>query len=228
MVPVVSAGPAGQLALCTLLALFVLASMVTAGAASLDRRRTQYVAKPLALALLIAAAVLLGAAGTPHGVAVLVALAFSLTGDVLLLDPPGGAQVSPGHLIAGLAAFLAAHLAYVAAFLLHAPEGPPFPWLALLAMLAAPLLHRVAGRRPLAAAGTLRRPVFAYELTLMTMFVVAWARGSWLVALGATAFVASDFALANRLFVGRRRWHDAFVMLTYHLAQILLVVGLLA
>jgi len=60
------------------------------------------------------------------------------------------------------------------------------------------------------------------------MAVVGWATGLMLVALGATLFVASDTVLALGRFGQERPWTRLAVMVTYHLAQALLVAGLLA
>jgi uncharacterized membrane protein YhhN len=49
-----------------------------------------------------------------------------------------------------------------------------------------------------------------------------------LVGLGASLFVLSDTVLAMGRFVESHRWTRLVVMVTYHLAQVLIVVGLLA
>ena len=48
-----------------------------------------------------------------------------------------------------------------------------------------------------------------------------------LVGLGASLFVVSDTVLAMGRFVQERRWTSVVVMVTYHLAQALIVAGLL-
>ncbi|MGH3334195.1 MAG: lysoplasmalogenase family protein, partial [Nocardioides sp.] len=75
-----------------------------------DDRRTEVWAKPLVLASLIVAAVVLGATETAAGIWLLVALVFGLLGDVALLSD------SLPRFRAGVLAFLVGHLAYLVCF----------------------------------------------------------------------------------------------------------------
>jgi uncharacterized membrane protein YhhN len=59
------------------------------------------------------------------------------------------------------------------------------------------------------------------------MVVAAWATGRPLLALGATVFMASDAVLASDRFVRPLRWGRLAVMVTYHLGQVLIVLGVL-
>ena len=59
------------------------------------------------------------------------------------------------------------------------------------------------------------------------MAVLGWATGDVLVGAGAALFVVSDTVLALGKFVEARPWTRLVVIVTYHLAQALLVVGLL-
>src|SRR5512147_2406717 len=69
-----------------------------------------YLFKPLTTTLLFGlAAALPPAHGSAYRLAILVGLVFSLAGDVFLMLPRD-------RFLAGLASFLAAHLAYIAAF----------------------------------------------------------------------------------------------------------------
>jgi uncharacterized membrane protein YhhN len=65
-------------------------------------------------------------------------------------------------------------------------------------------------------------------LVIGVMAVAGWATGRLLVGLGATLFVVSDTVLAHARFVAARRWSRPVVIVTYHLAQALLLAGLLA
>ena len=60
------------------------------------------------------------------------------------------------------------------------------------------------------------------------MVLTAWATGHLLVALGATAFMVSDALLALNRFVRQRWFGPLAVMVAYHLAQGLIVLGVLA
>src|SRR5437016_14122422 len=99
-------------------------------------RALEYVAKPATLLALLAYAAFGHA--SPWLVA---ALAFSLLGDIFLMLPAD-------LFLAGLAAFLIAHLAYIGAFV--GPVAPRLVWLAVvigvLAPVAARILHAVPDR----------------------------------------------------------------------------------
>lgn len=186
-------------------------------------RRREWAFKPLVLVALIAAAVLMGAADTTTGRWLLAALVLSLAGDVALLSD------SEGRFVLGLGSFLLAHVAFVVAFV-HAgmPRGDlALIGLALVAGLAAVVGGRVVpnaareGGQPLAGAVT------AYVAVIGAMVVAAWATGRPLVALGASIFMVSDAVLALDRFVRPRRFGSLAVMVTYHLGQVLIVVGLL-
>ena len=71
------------------------------------------------------------------------------------------------------------------------------------------------------------RPSAAYMVVIGAMAVTGWATGLVLVGLGASLFVVSDTVLAMGRFVQERRWTFVVVMVTYHLAQALILAGLL-
>ncbi len=201
--------------------------LVTAACALVDwyavargHRGTETWAKPATLVALTATAALGGALETTAGRWLLVALAFGLLGDVFLLGR------STGRFQAGLGAFLVGHLAYLACFValgLAEPLGAAAGGVVALGALAAarevlPTVHRADG--PAVSA-----PVGVYMLVITAMVVLAWATGSWLVALGASVFVASDTTLAINRFVRPLPGADVVVMVTYHVGQALIVLG---
>lgn len=186
-------------------------------------RRTETWAKPATLVALIVAALVLGAAGSGAGLWLLVALAFGLVGDVLLLDK------GERRFRLGLAAFLVGHLAYVVSFTrlgLH-PRG--WSWEALLVLGAClvatrqvPVSTYVRGGRRLAV------PVAVYTVVIGAMVIVAFDTGLGLVAIGATVFAASDTLLARDRFIRPVSWAPVAVMVSYHIGQALIVAGVLA
>lgn len=206
------------------------AALVTVVVALLDwvavgrrDRRTERWAKPGVMVGLVAVAITLGAAGTTTGRLVLLALVLGMVGDVLLLE-----DTEP-RFLGGLAAFLVGHLAWVAAFVATGLARPALGWVGA-GVLGVAL---VAGRRLLPAAAREGGPVLAgavgaYMAVIGAMAVTGWATGRLLVGLGATLFVVSDTVLALARFVGERRWHGPSVIVTYHLAQALLLAGLLS
>ena len=148
-----------------------------------------------------------------------VALVFSLAGDVLLLDDR--------RFVYGLAAFLCGHLAYTAGFLV-APQWRW--WSAALAAVAIVALVSTAGRRIVAGARAeepkLGPPVVAYLTVISAMAITAAAAGNAWAIVGAALFVTSDTILGWRNFVDRRPWMPLAVMVTYHLGQAGLVASL--
>jgi uncharacterized membrane protein YhhN len=149
---------------------------------------------------------------------VVVALAASLLGDVLLLPP--------GRLTGGLVAFLVAHLAYLAAFVqLPGSVG----WL-VVGTVAAVVVAATAGRSlVLAARGAgMAAPVAAYLVVICAMAVAATRTDSPAAVAGAWLFVTSDTLLGWGAFRGAEsRGQRVAVIVTYHLAQLLLVVSFL-
>jgi alkylglycerol monooxygenase len=165
------------------------------------RLPVHWAAKPLTMALILAATVVHSSRLDGFGrAALLVALACSLAGDVALMLPQG--------LAPGLASFLLAHVAYLVAF------GTELPWRA----------HQLGWLAPVFGAsvalvvqlwphfGRLRPAVIVYVAALT---LVAWrllarhelipsvGAGSWMLgAVGALLFLAGDGMLAARRFGG--------------------------
>jgi uncharacterized membrane protein YhhN len=189
-------------------------------------RRVERVAKPCVLALLLLAALAWPMAeGSPLLVRALLvlALAASLTGDILLLPP--------GRLLPGLGAFVLGHVAYTLAF---AQLDGSAPWL-LAGIAAAVAVTLLAGRRLVAAARShgMAGPVAAYLAVISAMAIAATRTGIPAAVLGAWLFVASDAMLGWGQFVVPRgpdgrapRPLRMGVITTYHVGQLLLVLAL--
>lgn len=205
-------------------AVITAAAMVTDWwAVARDRRDVERWAKPAAMVGLLVVTALAGAGDTASGRWLLLALALGLVGDVMLLDD------SPGRFVAGLTAFLVGHLAYVAAFVLAGQARPAWGWVGAAVVIAS----LVVGRRILPGAVShggagLGVAVATYMLVIGAMAVTGWATGLLLVGLGVSLFVVSDTVLAMGRFVRSRPWTRPVTMVTYHGAQVLIVVGLLA
>ncbi|MCK7597844.1 lysoplasmalogenase [Microbulbifer sp. CAU 1566] len=170
---------------------------------------------PIATLLWLAASSLVGTGRT----LALVALGFSATGDVLL------AIDFPNHFIFGLGAFLLAQLTYAVTFGRRAHfslclAGRAFAILVAAGMLAAKVVP---------AAGDLALPVSFYIVAIVTMALcaAAYRGGSSLLFCGALTFMASDALIAINRFVEPVALAGTWIMLTYYLAQALLVCGLI-
>jgi uncharacterized membrane protein YhhN len=192
------------------LPLFVILAFLDWAAVARGAKGLEYIAKPGALAALVGYAAT-GPAPPPW---LFVALGCSLAGDVLLMLP----QVP---FVSGLAAFLAAHVAYVVVF--GMPLGAVLPWFAVVLAAGAPVIVRVLVRvRP----APLRAAVAVYVCTIGAMAASAIASGSTLAAAGALLFVASDSLLAWNRFVAPLPAAPLAIMVTYHLGQLGLTAAL--
>lgn len=176
-----------------------------------------YLLKPLTTALVLLLAWTGRGATARYRAAILVGLVFSLVGDVLLMLPQD-------RFVAGLAAFLAAHLAYLAAF----TDGVGWRlrgWPTAAYLLAgAGVVGALWGRL-----GDMRLPVLAYVLVILAMASQAAGRARVLrtrssasAAAGAALFVVSDATIAIDRFGGHFAAATLVVMTTYVGAQLLI------
>ena len=159
-----------------------------------------------------------------------VGILFSLVGDVLLM-------ISLDRLfLAGLVAFLFAHISYIIGF--NMPLPPLSVWGILLAVMiglgGVRLIRRIVA--PLAVQGqaSLRTPIIVYGVVISIMLLSAlmkltdltWNAGSaLLVGVGAFLFYLSDVILAWNKFVSPIQNGRVYNILAYHLGQIALVAG---
>lgn len=185
-------------------------------------RRLERVAKPAVMVVLIALAWVLHDAGRgprPALWLVVAALVLSLVGDVALLGD-GEARFR-----LGLGAFLLAHVAWAWA-ILDTPAAEGVPWLLIAVVVFLGVAVARWGRAIVAGAGPDRPAVAAYLVVIGAMALCAGWRGDPVVVAGAVSFVVSDTLLGHDRFVVARPAAKLQVMVTYHLAQVLLVVGL--
>ncbi len=182
-----------------------------------------WIFKPLTTLIIVAVAVARARAGearradAAYARAVLCGLVLSLAGDVLLIPE--------GLFVAGLVAFLLAHVAYLIAFTRDCPPlARRWPFAAVAAIAAALLLVLW----PALPAG-LRLPVLAYVLMLGLMTAQALARAAHrgdhaarLAGIGALLFMASDALLAFDRFHTALPLAPVLVLGTYWPAQMLI------
>lgn len=190
-------------------------------AVAVGNRWLEWFAKPATLALLIGVALALDPRHQSVRAWFVAGLVLSLAGDVFLMLPTD-------RFVAGLASFLAGHVAYVIGFSL---EQRSWGWLIVgLALVVAFVL--TVGRRIVRAVARTDRalvvPVIAYVVVISAMVVAAWGTAiAWAVA-GAVLFYGSDATLAWNRFVAPQRWGGVAVIVTYHLGQAGLVLALAA
>lgn len=187
-----------------------------------ERKGLEYVCKPLTMLLLLGVALAIDVDADANAVRVwfVVALVLSLMGDVLLMVPKD-------LFVFGLAAFLAGHLAYIVGMHVEGVAGVRFlvgivVVMAVLAVLGTVILRKVRAGPDRELAG----PVVAYMLVISAMVASAIGVGGASVIVGAGLFYVSDALIAWNRFVAKTRQAGLSIMVTYHLAQIGLVLSL--
>mgnify|MGYP001222862387 CR=1 FL=1 len=153
----------------------------------------------------------------------------SAAGDAAL------AQEGERPFLAGLAAFLLAHLLYIVLFIVHWPGADSFfaePWRAAAALVLVVFCGLMLRRLLPALPGEMRLPVVAYVAAITLMGLTAFGVPGIGVAAGATLFVASDAILATQKFLlaeasPHRAWTGHAVWALYYAAQLLIALAFL-
>ena len=208
--------------------LFIAAVAISAGfaivaAARGDRPGFAFFKPLTTFIVLLGAAWLVQPGGQPYRSFIVLALALSLSGDLLLVLPAE-------RFGAALAAFLLAHLVYLAAFSVGSPIAlRQLPWLAPW-LLACGAVAAYAWR----GLGRLRTAVLCYVATISAMGWRAAMRGQApaigstgfaLALAGACLFVASDMVLALRRFRRPFRGAHEMELAAYWAAQLLIALS---
>ena len=143
-------------------------------------------------------------------------LALGVVGDVALLGKGERA------FLAGLGAFLVAHLAYVVGI---AQLSPPQRWIAPAMLLpvavAAAALWRLWPRL-----GAMKLPVTVYVLAIVAMVAGALSTGRPRLAVGAVLFFASDLSVARDKFEASTFANKAWGLPAYYAGQLLIAWSL--
>jgi uncharacterized membrane protein YhhN len=222
-------------------------------------KRQEYITKPLAIVLLIAAAAYFLTEGVSdrQGWWTIAALSFSLAGDVFLM-------LELDYFLPGLASFFVAHVCYLVAF---GPWEPDFAIdymvIGLLVVVGGTLYLRFLKGMREKGKIELAVPVAAYVVAISAMVYAAWSlgdqspdlpnratvipiptifgnedplgRSSWwplsprnTATIGAVLFMLSDALIGWTRFVADFARSKVAIHVTYHLAQILLVLSLVA
>jgi uncharacterized membrane protein YhhN len=196
------------------------------GAVSLRLFRIEYLLKPLTLVLLIVAA--LSADLGPGRPSIIAALVFGLLGDVGLMLSRDDAAAPDAPFLLGLGSFLIGHLCYLVGFARHGVHTlNVLAGVLIVGGAAALTLPQVLRGARRAAGQELMAVVAAYAVMLAGMAVLAVGTGSVATAIGGLLFLASDIAIAYERFVRKIARGPLVVIVTYHLAQLLIVIGLI-
>lgn len=159
-------------------------------------------------------------------------LLFSLIGDIFLLLPEK-------WFLTGFGAFLAAQLAYITGFNIPLPAVPSL-WsigiAVVLALTTSRVLRQIIQGVRQKGFKRLVTPVTIYGMAvtimllsaLLTMYREDWSAGaSGLASLGAALFFLSDGMLAWNKFVSPIKHGRLLNMISYHLGQIAITVGVI-
>lgn len=180
--------------------------------------RVENVLKPLVLVVLVAVALAVHPTDDAPRAWFVVALVLSLAGDVFLLP-------DVDRFVPGLASFLLAHVAYVIGFVVAGRgDASLVPLVFVLAGLGLSAQEVVRGVAR--SDRSLLGPVVVYIGVISTMVASSYWHGDVVGIGGAVLFAMSDSILAMDRFVRSRRWMPLAVMVTYHVAQGLLVLSL--
>jgi uncharacterized membrane protein YhhN len=194
--------------------------------------KIEYFAKPATMVMLFFTLTLAGGFRATALICFGLGIIFSLAGDIFLM-------LSNRWFIAGLAAFLLAHLSYIIG--LNTPFGDVSALWAIvigiiLALAAARVLQPILAGLREKGQGKLVVPVAVYGMVITIMLLSAiltilrtdWkTSASGLVSLGAILFYFSDIILARNKFVRPIRNGRVMNMVAYHLGQIVLITGVI-
>lgn len=185
-----------------------------------NRPRLRRLFKILASSGFLVVALSAGAYDSPYGRWILVGLACSWLGDLLLtVDARSG-------FLGGLLAFALAHVAYGIGFTVR---GLAVGWLLGAAIPVVVLGVAVVRWLGPHLEPTLRAPVLAYVVVISVMVIAAFgtvgADPDWRIAVGAVAFSLSDIAVARNRFVAPGFVNRAWGLPLYYLGQVLLAVS---
>ena len=161
----------------------------------------------------------------------LTALLFSWIGDVILLF----SDISEIYFILGLVSFLISHIVYCILFNRQTKRNLKKNSIAIgigSILIACYLIGMLSVLLP--SLGDLKIPVIVYAsvISIMLLFayngLLSWNEpGNKLVFSGAVVFVISDSILAINKFYNPIEKSSFFIMLTYLVAQYLIVIGIL-
>ncbi len=198
-------------------------------------KKIETIAKPATMVLLFGFLAVAGGFGATPLTCFGLGIIFSLAGDIFLMV--SYTRISNRWFLAGLAAFLLAHVTYIIG--LNIPLGRTSPLWAIgigviLALASARVMRRILSGLRERGLHRLIVPVVAYGTVITLMLLSAFLalyRIDWitnaagLVSLGAILFYFSDITLAWNKFVTPIKNGRLMNMILYHLGQIGLIAG---
>lgn len=200
-----------------------------AGANGVNGLYLHYVFKPLTTILIFVRLLLVATPANPTSAsrrAIMLALIFSLGGDIFLMLP---ASLLTAGFELGLASFLVAHLLFLIGFTRDARLfAKPLPLVLLMLASAGNLILLWPS-----ISVELQLPVLVYMLCLLAMAGQAMSRAlqlrtkaSWMAAIGGIAFLVSDTIIAFNKFYTPIPAAPLIILATYYTALYLIVCSI--
>ena len=189
-----------------------------------DWQTGRYIFKPIASATFVAVAIAGGHGWSAYGIWIVVALAFSFIGDLLLIPK------SDAIFQAGIVAFALAHIAFILAFFAHGMNVPDL----LLALVPLAIVGFLIARALVPRVDAVLRPaVIGYAVILTVM--LACANGAFrasatsgyngVVLFAAVLFYLSDLSVARDKFVKEAFDNRLIGLPLYYAAQLLFALS---
>ena len=213
--------------------LFLAIAIIELGAETLDHELAIYISKPfLMISLMAFYAIRVGQLKTGFDAMIMLALTFSLFGDVFLMIRPHTEIL----FLSGLGSFLVAQICYATAFISDTKTAFASRWKAMDVVMPA-MIITYSGLFALLLfgelTGTLRTAVMVYLACITLMCVSAAIRirdgltsDRLMVLTGAILFVLSDSLIAiTRFFDPGLPFARFFIMLLYIAGQFLIISG---
>jgi uncharacterized membrane protein YhhN len=205
-----------------LLLLIILSGLLHIAGLYVKSPSLKMVFKPITTAVIIYFAFLQGGSSFPfYKIMILIGLGLSLVGDIFLMLPRE-------RFVAGLVAFLTAHLVFISAFVFDFPLHYNWMYLAPVALYLLILLKMLMPHT-----GKMTLPVVVYALVIGTFLWLAGCRygtqpaeGTFYALSGALLFVLSDSLLAFNKFVKTLKWAPGVLMVLYWAALYFLALSI--
>ncbi len=192
-----------------------------------ENETLRYITKPLLMPVLVVYFIINTTAFTsPLKKWIVLALLFSWLGDVLLMFE----TLNSSFFIFGLVAFLIAHIFYILFYqsVLRLENLKRNYWLIVPVLIYYVSLIYILNPH----LGEMKLPVRIYGAVISYMLIQALQIGriknseaAWLMVFGAILFISSDSILALNKFYSSFGHAGILIMLTYGLAQLLIVLG---
>lgn len=187
-----------------------------------DYKLYKFIWKPGTMILIIILAITASGLSTAFSYWVLLALLFSLMGDIFLM-------LHERWFIHGLASFLIAHILYIVGFLVaFSFTFSANVMFVILVLIIIAMIYYFSLFKDIQKKGG-RKLLFAvawYIAVITTMFILAIMTGITILIVAAFLFFISDAILAVNRFKIKFKLADYLVMGTYFTAQLLFAISL--